>query len=43
VVTRAIGRHCASATRWILVVTPPRLRPKPSRSETTSGRSPESL
>jgi hypothetical protein len=31
-VTRATGRHRPSAARWIFVVTPPRLRPKPSRS-----------
>ena len=36
VVTRAIGRHRESATRWIFVVTPPRLRPKPSRSGTAA-------
>src|SRR6478672_196623 len=41
VVTRAIGRHRESATRWIFVVTPPRERPKPSRSGTGSGRLPE--
>lgn len=35
-VTRAIGRHCKSAARWIFVVTPPRLRPKPSRSGTAT-------
>ena len=31
-VRRAIGRHRRSATRWILVLSPPRDRPSPSRS-----------
>lgn len=35
--TRAIGRQSWSAARWILVVSPPRLRPSASRSLTGSG------
>src|SRR5690349_10376805 len=43
VTTRAIGRQCWSAARWILVVNPPRLRPSASRSLTGSGEACELL
>lgn len=42
-VTREIGRHHMSAARRILVVSPPRLCPKHSRSTGSSPRPPESL